>query len=310
MSRFPALFAIVAGGAIVAGCCCDDPCRPRCSPCGPAVAYVTEAQVPQNGMRMGSVTLEPAGAETHVIQLHPDAQGNVVVTGPDGKPMTIQIEGMKGGKEGVKVVQKDGQTVIFITEGEEGDEKGEEHGKAEHHRAPAPAPEAKPAPHATASPPAKEPAPAPAAEGERAYTGFPPVPVALVPADARQMAGIKAEHGVVVANVLPGGPAAKAGLKPGDVLVKFAGHEMPSDAGLDPSKPETAKAFMEDFLKIASAVRPGATVELVVERDGKTLTLKATAIPMDEIKKIAPKEEDEDGEEDEGKERHEGHEKD
>ena len=55
-------------------------------------------------------------------------------------------------------------------------------------------------------------------------------------------------------------------------------------------------------------MKPGDVVEVVVLRDGKTTTLRATAVGEAAMKKLAPAEDDEDEEGDEGHEKGEGHE--
>jgi len=64
-----------------------------------------------------------------------------------------------------------------------------------------------------------------------------------------------------IAAVTQGSPAEAAGLKPGDVVISVAG---------DP-------AFAVEDVQRAIEKRPGRTFDLVVERDGRPLTLSATA---------------------------------
>jgi S1-C subfamily serine protease len=65
--------------------------------------------------------------------------------------------------------------------------------------------------------------------------------------------------GVRFADVTPGSPAAKAGLKAGDILLKF---------GAD------AVANLYDFTYALRAHKPGEEIEVEVLRDGKTFTAK------------------------------------
>lgn len=67
--------------------------------------------------------------------------------------------------------------------------------------------------------------------------------------------------GAFVQDVAPGGPAAKAGLKPGDVIRKFNGTPV-SDSGA--------------LLAMVADSNPGTTATLEILRDGKSLTLKVT----------------------------------
>ena len=70
--------------------------------------------------------------------------------------------------------------------------------------------------------------------------------------------GLSAPQGVVVAAVLRDGPAARAGLRPGDILTAIGGKRL-----LD------ARLAMADI----AAVKPGTELELRLLRDGKTLDI-------------------------------------
>ena len=73
--------------------------------------------------------------------------------------------------------------------------------------------------------------------------------------------GLEDAQGALVASVMADGPAAEAGLKPGDVILSFAGEKFDS---------------MKDLPRIVAAVDSGTEVEIRVLRDGdhKTLTAK------------------------------------
>jgi serine protease Do len=73
--------------------------------------------------------------------------------------------------------------------------------------------------------------------------------------------GLKAPGGALVSSVAKDSPAAKAGLEPGDVIVKFEGKEISRSSELPPQ---------------VAQVRPGQQVTLEVWRDGKAKTLTAT----------------------------------
>jgi Do/DeqQ family serine protease len=77
---------------------------------------------------------------------------------------------------------------------------------------------------------------------------------------ARQL-GIKETSGVVVARVLPGGGADKAGLKAGDVIIAFNGA-----AVSDPNV----------FRNLVASTAPGTQVDLTVVRDGREQHIRAT----------------------------------
>jgi hypothetical protein len=68
-------------------------------------------------------------------------------------------------------------------------------------------------------------------------------------------------EGVKLEGVTEGSPAEKAGLKGGDVIVKFGG---------------VAVKDIESYMVAMSAKKPGDVVEVVVLRDGEEVTLKAT----------------------------------
>ncbi len=67
--------------------------------------------------------------------------------------------------------------------------------------------------------------------------------------------------GVRFADIRPNSPAAKAGLKAQDILIRFAGKEI---------------ANLQDFTYMLRTHKPGEIVEVVVLRDGKPLTVRVT----------------------------------
>ena len=73
--------------------------------------------------------------------------------------------------------------------------------------------------------------------------------------------------GILVQSVTAGGPAAKAGLVPGDVITSVNDHQTPT---------------LDDFISVVSELKPGTTVTLaVVTQHGahKTLHLKLGTFP-------------------------------
>jgi len=92
----------------------------------------------------------------------------------------------------------------------------------------------------------------------RGYMGI--LPQELTPEMAKAF-GIPNTHGVAVANVVGDGPAAKAGLKVGDVITAVNGTNV-----------EDVNSFR---LQIAGFA-PGTTVHLKVERNGQTMDLPVT----------------------------------
>lgn len=94
------------------------------------------------------------------------------------------------------------------------------------------------------------------------------------PADKPGFIGIqiKAEgdaKGATVQSVIDDGPAAKAGLKPEDVILKINGKEFES---------------LEEFVKLVRANKPGDTVTLSIKRDGKDMEIKIKATVAPEPK--------------------------
>ena len=65
--------------------------------------------------------------------------------------------------------------------------------------------------------------------------------------------------GALVAQIMPGGPADKGGLKVGDVILEFNGHEVVRSS---------------DLPHAVGRVRPGAEASLVVMRDKERKTLR------------------------------------
>ena len=76
-------------------------------------------------------------------------------------------------------------------------------------------------------------------------------------------------HGALVNDVVPNGPAAKGGLKRGDVIVKFNGKKIVSVGSLP---------------KQVAAVEPGKSVKVEIVRDGYKKLLDVTIDKMKENK--------------------------
>jgi serine protease Do len=94
---------------------------------------------------------------------------------------------------------------------------------------------------------------------KRAYLG---VVIQPVTQPLAQQFGVKVHEGVVVSEVMDGTPAAKAGVKPGDVIIEFDGKAV--------SSPSELQGLVEQ-------ARIGAKQAMVVMRDGKRVTLDVTA---------------------------------
>jgi serine protease Do len=66
--------------------------------------------------------------------------------------------------------------------------------------------------------------------------------------------GLQQPSGALISSVEPESPGARAGLKPGDVILKFDGHEIPDSTDLPP---------------LVASVKPGSTATLSVWQKGK-----------------------------------------
>lgn len=77
--------------------------------------------------------------------------------------------------------------------------------------------------------------------------------------DLAESLNLTSTSGILVERVQPGTPAEKAGLKTGDVVLKFNGQQVTG---------------AEQFRNLVAETSPGSKVSLVVLREGKTLTLE------------------------------------
>jgi serine protease Do len=82
--------------------------------------------------------------------------------------------------------------------------------------------------------------------------------------------GLDHAHGVLVANVVADGPAAKAGLKRNDIIISFGGHDV---------------VDLRHFPRMVANARVGSIVDTVVWRQGKQQTLKLKIGEQDEPEK-------------------------
>ncbi len=86
------------------------------------------------------------------------------------------------------------------------------------------------------------------------------VSVQVVTAELAESFGLKETKGALVAEVLKNSPAEKAGIKRGDIILSFDGHEV--DA-------------LNDLPRLVAATQVGKSVKLTVFRDGKIRELNA-----------------------------------
>ncbi|MBM3115251.1 DegQ family serine endoprotease [Jeongeupia naejangsanensis] len=78
--------------------------------------------------------------------------------------------------------------------------------------------------------------------------------------------GLKSPNGALISGVNPGGSGAKAGLKPGDIVLKFGDTQIASSGDLPP---------------LVANVKPGETVPMTIWRDGKE---KVLPVKIDAVK--------------------------
>jgi serine protease Do len=82
--------------------------------------------------------------------------------------------------------------------------------------------------------------------------------------------GLDHAHGVLVANVVADGPAGKAGLKRNDIILSFAGQDVPD---------------LRRFPRFVANARVGSTIDITVWRGGKEMPLKLKIGEQEEAEK-------------------------
>src|SRR5438309_10022185 len=92
------------------------------------------------------------------------------------------------------------------------------------------------------------------------------VTVLAVPREGYEDYGLKTRAGAVVAQVLSGGAAAKAGVEPGDVIVQFNGRPIKNN---------------DELVKMVVATKPGTTVPIKVLRNKSEKTMNVTVDELD-----------------------------
>jgi len=95
-----------------------------------------------------------------------------------------------------------------------------------------------------------------------------------VSSDKAKELKLPAERGALVGKVLDDSPAAKSGLKDGDVITEINGQRVEGTA---------------QFRRMIREIPAGRTVQLTVWRDGRTQTLSATLGKMDENRRLIVK---------------------
>ncbi len=92
------------------------------------------------------------------------------------------------------------------------------------------------------------------------------VQIQAVDAQAYEDFGLTSREGAVVSVVSPDGPAAKAGIQPGDVILEYNGRRV---------------ATREELVSMVTRTRPGTTVPVKVIRDAKPVSLNVTIGELD-----------------------------
>jgi serine protease Do len=87
------------------------------------------------------------------------------------------------------------------------------------------------------------------------------VSVGLIPPEAVDELGLKSRNGALVATVTPGGPAERAGMEPGDVIVAFNGKPV---------------ANRDELVRGVVGTKPGTRVDVKVIRDKQEKNLNVT----------------------------------
>jgi serine protease Do len=81
------------------------------------------------------------------------------------------------------------------------------------------------------------------------------------------------DHGILISSVVDGSPAAAAGIKPGDILLRLG--KTPVEVRFDEQMP--------DFMWLISTLPLGKEISATVKRDGKDLTLTMTPVERGQI---------------------------
>jgi S1-C subfamily serine protease len=97
----------------------------------------------------------------------------------------------------------------------------------------------------------------------------------LTPALARQL-NLRSTHGVLVGTVVPGSPAAKAGLHGATSTATIGGYSFPVGGDVITAVDGKPIVAFTDLSDAISARKPGDTVTLTLLRAGKTLNVTAT----------------------------------
>ncbi len=104
-------------------------------------------------------------------------------------------------------------------------------------------------------------------ETRRGWLG---VRIQTVTDEIAESLGLDSKKGALVADVTKGGPAEPAGIKAGDIILKFDGRDVPE---------------MRMLPRIVADTGPGKTVDVVILRKGEEVTLRVTVGRLEEGEK-------------------------
>ena len=107
---------------------------------------------------------------------------------------------------------------------------------------------------------------------ERGYIGVQLQPGGTINEDTAAALGIAKNQGELINDVTAGGPAAKAGVRAGDVVTKVNGQAVTVDQSLS---------------YLVSNVKPGATARLDILRNGKPVVANVVVVPRPSADKLA-----------------------
>jgi S1-C subfamily serine protease len=119
------------------------------------------------------------------------------------------------------------------------------------------------------------------------------IPASFLTADEREEWGIAKPVGLVLLTTLPGGPAAKAGLKPGDQVLRYGENDFATAGGLDPAAPASADQFQKALGLVVAATRPGVEVEVSYLRAGTPGTARLVPLAGDAMEELEAKAQEE-----------------
>jgi serine protease Do len=109
----------------------------------------------------------------------------------------------------------------------------------------------------------------------RVVRGWIGVSIQSVTPEIAKSFGLKEARGALVGDVMPHGPADKAGIKQGDVIVNFGGHQVKN---------------ANELPRMAADAAVGKSVVVIVKRDGKDLPFTLKVEELTEEKVVVPAE--------------------